>query len=58
MLSRSILAAVGGVGAARLNETVPPQARGISEYVSCLDDQELAVLESALDKVAVDCTFG
>ncbi len=28
MLSRSILAAVGSVGAARLNETVPARARG------------------------------
>ena len=44
---------------ARLAETVPAHARGIAEYfVSRLDDQELAVLESALDKVTVDCTFG
>ena len=44
---------------ARLVETVPPHARGIAEYfVARLDDQELAVLESALDKVTVDCTFG
>lgn len=59
MLSRSILAAVGSVCVARLTETVPAHARGIAEYfVSPLDDQELAVLESALDKVTVDCTFG
>ena len=59
MLSRSILAAVGSLGVARLNETVPAHARGIAEYfVSRLDDHELAVLESAMDKVAVDCTFG
>jgi hypothetical protein len=44
---------------ARLTETAPVQLRGVSEmFVSQLDDQELAVLKSALDKVSVDCTFG
>jgi len=33
--------------------------RGVSEvFVAQLDEQELAVLKSALDKVTVDCTFG
>jgi hypothetical protein len=33
--------------------------RRVSElFVAQLDDQELAVLESALDKVTIDCTFG
>jgi hypothetical protein len=33
--------------------------RGISErFLAKLDDHELAVLESAMDKVIVDCTFG
>jgi hypothetical protein len=27
-------------------------------FVAKLDDQELAALKSALDKVSVDCTFG
>jgi hypothetical protein len=27
-------------------------------FVERLDDQELAALESALDKVTVDCKFG
>jgi hypothetical protein len=27
-------------------------------FISQLDEQELAGLKSALDKVAVDCTFG
>ena len=46
-------------GVARLTETAPIHAHGIAEYfMSRLDDQELAVLESALDKVTVDCTFG
>jgi DNA-binding MarR family transcriptional regulator len=46
-------------GVARLRETAPAHARGIAElFVSRLDDDELAVLERALDKVTVDCTFG
>jgi hypothetical protein len=33
--------------------------RGVSElFVAQLDDQELAALKSALDKVSVDCAFG
>jgi DNA-binding MarR family transcriptional regulator len=56
---RGVVVALTDAGVARLAETVPPHARGISEYfVSRLDDQELAILESALDKVIVDCTFG
>jgi len=32
---------------------------GVSElFLAQLDDHELAVLEKALDKVTVDCTFG
>jgi hypothetical protein len=46
-------------GVARLVETAPVHARGVSDlFVTRLDDQELAVLESALDKVTIDCTFG
>jgi uncharacterized membrane protein YqhA len=34
-------------------------ARGVFDlFVSRLEDQELAVLESALEKVTVDSTFG
>jgi DNA-binding MarR family transcriptional regulator len=56
---RGVTVALTVAGIARLTETVPAHARGIAEYfVSRLDDQELAVLESALDKVTVDCTFG
>ncbi len=56
---RGVVVALTDAGVARLAETVPTHARGIAEYfVSRLDDQELAVLESALDKVKVDCTFG
>jgi len=56
---RGVVVALTDAGVARLAETVPAHARGIADYfVSRLDDQELAVLESALDKVTVDCTFG
>lgn len=56
---RGVVVALTDAGVARLTETVPAHARGIADYfVSRLDDQELAVLESALDKVTVDCTFG
>jgi DNA-binding MarR family transcriptional regulator len=56
---RGVAVALTDAGAARLAETVPAHARGIAEYfVSRLDDQELAALESALGKVTVDCTFG
>jgi len=56
---RGVLVELTDAGVVRLAETVPAHARGIAEYfVSRLDDQELVVLESALDKVTVDCTFG
>ena len=56
---RGVVVALTDAGVARLAETVPAHARRITEYfVSHLNDQELAVLESTLDKVTVDCTFG
>jgi DNA-binding MarR family transcriptional regulator len=56
---RGVVVVLTDAGVARLTETAPVHARGISEYfVSRLDDQELAVLESALDKVTVDCGLG
>ena len=56
---RGVLVALTDAGVARLTETVPAHAGGIAEYfVSRLEDEELTVLESALDKVTVDCTFG
>jgi DNA-binding MarR family transcriptional regulator len=57
--ARGVVVALTEAGLARLAETAPVHARGISAYfVSRLDDEELALLESALDKVVVDCTFG
>src|SRR5712691_4210675 len=46
-------------GITRLAETAPVHARGISRlFVAQLDDQELALLERALNKVRADCSFG
>jgi DNA-binding MarR family transcriptional regulator len=57
--ARAVVVALTDAGVARLTETAPVHLRGISElFAAQLDDQELAVLESALDKVTVDCTFG
>jgi DNA-binding MarR family transcriptional regulator len=56
---RGVVVELTDDGVARLTETAPVHARGIADYfVSRLDDEELAVLERALDKVTLDCTFG
>src|SRR5437016_9761923 len=57
--ARGVVVALTDAGMARLTETAPVHVRGISElFLAQLDDQELVVLERALDKVTVDCTFG
>jgi DNA-binding MarR family transcriptional regulator len=56
---RGVVVALTDAGVVRLAETAPAHARGISElFVAQLDDQELAVLERALGKVIIDCSFG
>ena len=56
---RGVVVALTDAGIARLAETAPVHVRGVSElFVAKLDDQELAALKSALDKVSVDCAFG
>jgi DNA-binding MarR family transcriptional regulator len=56
---RGVVVALTDAGLARLAETAPVHARGISQlFVAQLDDQELAILESALGKVIIDCSFG
>jgi DNA-binding MarR family transcriptional regulator len=56
---RGVVVVITDAGADRLTETAPVHARGIARYfLSRLDDDELAVLATALDKVTVDCTFG
>jgi len=57
--ARGVVVAITKAGAARLTETAPVHARGIAElFVGKLDDQELAAVKSALDKVTLDCGFG
>jgi DNA-binding MarR family transcriptional regulator len=56
---RGVVVALTEAGIARLAETAPVHVRGISKlFVAQLDDQELALLERALTKVIVDCSFG
>lgn len=57
--ARGVVVALTGPGLTRLGETVPVHLRRVSElFTERLDDQELAVLERALDKVTLDCSFG
>src|SRR6266436_3791583 len=50
--ARGVMVALTDAGVARLTEAAPVHARGIFDlFVARLDDQELAVLESALQKV-------
>jgi DNA-binding MarR family transcriptional regulator len=57
--ARGVVVALTDAGVSRLTETAPVHLRGVSElFVERLDDQELAALESALEKVTVDCGFG
>src|SRR5438105_7844408 len=56
---RGVVVALTEAGIARLAETAPVHVRGISKlFVAQLDDQELAILERALNKAIVDCSFG
>ena len=57
--ARGVVVALTDAGVARLTETAPVHTRGIFDlFVSRLDDQELAAVQSALEKVTLDCTFG
>jgi DNA-binding MarR family transcriptional regulator len=57
--ARGVVVALTDAGVARVVETTPVHARAVFDvFVSRLEDKELAVLESALDKVTLDCTFG
>jgi len=56
---RGVVVALTNAGVTRVTETVPVHLRGVSKlFVERLDDRELDVLETALRKVIVDCTFG
>jgi DNA-binding MarR family transcriptional regulator len=57
--ARGIVVLLTDAGQTRLTESAPVHLRGVAElFVAKLDDAELAVLESALAKVILDCTFG
>jgi DNA-binding MarR family transcriptional regulator len=56
---RGVVVALTEAGITRLAETAPVHARGVGElFVAQLDDEELAILEHALGKVIIDCSFG
>ena len=57
--ARGVVVGLTESGVRRLAETAPVHLRKVSElFVKPLDDKELAALESALDKVTIDCEFG
>jgi DNA-binding MarR family transcriptional regulator len=57
--ARGVVVALTEEGIARLAETAPVHARGISSlFASQLDDHELALIERALNKLIVECSFG
>lgn len=57
--ARSVVVGLTERGLARLRETVPVHLAKVSElFAERLDDEELAVLERALEKVTLDCSFG
>lgn len=57
--ARGVVVALTDAGLARLAETAPVHMRGVAHlFVDRLDDRELEILERALDKVTIDCSFG
>src|SRR3982074_880108 len=57
--ARGVVVLLTDSGLDRLTVAAPIHLRRVSDlFVANLDDQELAVLESALAKVTLDCTFG
>ena len=57
--ARGVVITLTDAGQSRLAESAPVHMRGVSKlFVAKLDDHELAVLESALGKVTLDCTLG
>jgi DNA-binding MarR family transcriptional regulator len=57
--ARGVVVQLTDSGFDRLTVAAPVHMRGISDlFLSGVDDHELAVLESALAKVTLDCTSG
>ena len=56
---RGVVVALTEAGVTRLVEAAPIHLRQVNElFVAKLSDAELSTVASALDRVAVDCTFG
>ena len=57
--ARGVVVTLTDAGAARVSETVPVHLRAVAElFTAKLNNQEIAVLESALKKVTLERTFG
>ena len=57
--ARGVVVGLTNAGLDRLTVAAPVHIRGVSDlFLMKLNDQELGVLESALAKVTLDCTFG
>ena|SRR2546421_3310948 len=57
--ARGVVVQLTNSGLERLTLAAPVHMRGVPDlFLTKLDDQELALLESALAKVTLDCTFG
>ena len=56
---RGVVVALTEAGLARLTEAVPVHLQSVSKlFLEQLDDEELEVLECALDKVSLHCSYG
>jgi DNA-binding MarR family transcriptional regulator len=56
---RGVVVRLTEAGLARLVEAVPVHLKGVSKlFLERLDDQDLAVLERALDEVSLNCSDG
>lgn len=56
---RGVVVRLTEAGMARLVETVPVHLKGVSKlFLERLDDQDLAVLERALNEVSLNCSYG
>jgi len=56
---RGVVIALTEAGQTRLFEAVPVHLEGVSKlFIERLDDDELDVLERALEKVSLNCSFG
>ena len=57
--ARGVVVGLTNAGLDRLTAAAPVHLRGVSDlFLTKLNDKELGVLESALAKVTLDCTFG